>query len=186
MGFFEAYWIRSVQPIRAAKCLYESMIWGLKSLTIWAVLSLALMWLGRVANLLRLFYSTVIYPPKLVRNYYVYANDDKGWFQGNRLGHLLIIMISFPQNSNWVAGHCFLLEIPEVAAASFDNNCISLYSCFQHSEKHAHTAWWRRILIHAPMHLFYNSKGCDQDVSVSFPEYKRDAMLLKKNTGVWV
>ena len=89
MGFFEAHWIRPVQPIRAAKCLYESIIWGLKSLASWTVLSLALMWLGRMANLFGLFYSTVIYPPKLVHNYYVYANDDKGWFQGNRLGHLL-------------------------------------------------------------------------------------------------
>ena len=112
------------------------------------------------------------------------TRDD---FRGIVLGICFIIMISFLQNSNWVAEHCFLPEIPEAAAAaSFDNNCISLYSCFQHSEKHAHTAWWRRILIHAPMHLFYNSKGCDQDVSVSFPEYKRDAVPLKKHRSLSV
>ena len=101
------------------------------------------------------------------------------------MGICLIIIILLYYIVNELQSIAFYLEFlaAAAAAASSDKTALADVTASQ-IRKSMHTRpEGKRIFIHALRHLFYNSKGCDQDVSVSFPEYKRNAMQLQ-NTRV--
>ena len=100
------------------------------------------------------------------------------------MGLCLIIIILLYYIVNELQSIAFYLEfLAAAAAASSDKTALADVTASKIRKSMHLRPEGKRIFIHALMHLFYNSKGCDQDVSVSFPEYKRNAMQLQ-NTRV--